>query len=311
VTLTKVSFDPTRRLHEELNAAFARQWLARTGEQVRIIQAPQAATSQTRSVIDGLNADMVTLALASDVDSIAALSGKIPAHWQRRLPFNSAPYTSTVTFLVRKGNPRNIRDWDDLVKPGIVVVTPNPKTGGGARWNYLAAWGYALRRHNNNAAAARAFVTALFRNVPELPSGTGGAAALFFERGIGDVLLGWEANAYLSLEEFGADRYQMVVPSISILAEPVVSLVDGVVDVRGTRTVTEAYLQFLYSSAGQEIAARNYFRPRLRAAAGKFRGRFPALKLLTIEQLFGGWAKAQKAHFADGAMFDQIYRPTK
>ncbi len=311
VTLTKVSYDPTRKLHDEFNAAFAREWLAKTGEQVKVVQAPQAPTSQTRSVIDGLDADMVTLALASDVDSIATLTGKIPLDWRKRLPNNSSPYVSTVAFLVRKGNPKNIKDWDDLVKPGIAVITPNPKSGGGARWNYLAAWGYAMRKHNNDVEAAKNFVAALFRNVPELPSGTTATANLFFKRQIGDALLAWEANAFLAIEEFGADHYEIVVPSASILAEPTVAMVDGVVDARGTRMVTEAYLRFLYSPAAQEIAARNYYRPQLPETAKKFASRFPSLALFTVDQMFGGWANAQKAHFEDGGIFDQVYRSAK
>ena len=311
VTLTKVSYDPTRKLHDEFNAAFAREWLAKTGQQVKVVQAPQAPTSQTRSVIDGLEADMVTLALASDVDSIATLTGKIPLDWRKRLPYNSSPYVSTVAFLVRKGNPKNIRDWDDLVKPGIAVITPNPKAGGGARWNYLAAWAYAMHKHNNNIEAAKNFVSAIYRNTPELPSGTTATATLFFKRQVGDVLLAWEANAFLAIEEYGADHYEIVVPSASILAEPTVALVDGIVDARGTRAVTDAYLRFLYSPVAQEIAGRNYYRPQLPETAKKFASRFPSLALFTVDQMFGGWANAQKTHFEDGGIFDQIYRPAK
>ena len=309
VTLLNVSYDPTRELYTEFNAAFAKEWQKQSGDTVRFRQSHGGSGKQARSVIDGLGADVVTLALAGDIDAIAERAKLIPANWQKRLPNNSAPYTSTIVFLVRKGNPKGIKDWNDLVKPGVAVITPNPKTSGGARWNYLAAWGYALKQNNNDEAKARAFITALFKNVPVLDSGARGATTTFVQRGLGDVFLSWENEAFLALKEFGADKFEIVSPPLSILAEPSVALVDKVVDKRGTRKVAEAYLNYLYSPQGQEIAARNFYRPRLPEVAKKFEKQFPALQLLTIDKDFGGWKQAQKKHFDDGGIFDQIYQP--
>jgi sulfate transport system substrate-binding protein len=308
-SLLNVSYDPTRELYRDVNAAFAADWKQRTGETVTIKQSHGGSGKQSRSVIDGLEADVVTLALAYDIDALAAHGGLVPADWQRRLPDNSAPYTSTIVFLVRKGNPKGIRDWDDLVKPGIGVITPNPKTSGGARWNYLAAWGYAAKKYGGDAAA-KDFVGKLFRNVPVLDTGARGATTTFVERGQGDVLLAWENEALLALAEGGGkDRFEIVVPSVSILAEPPVAVVDKVVDKHGTREVAEAYLKFLYTPAGQEIAAKNGYRPRDAAAAAKAAAKFPAVPLFTVDEAFGGWQKAQATHFADGGTFDQIYAP--
>ncbi len=309
-TLLNVSYDPTRELYSEYNAAFARYWQGKTGKTVEIQQSHGGSGKQARAVIDGLEADVLTLALAYDVDEVGK-SGLFAADWQKKLPNNSAPYTSTIVFLVRKGNPKGIKDWNDLVKPGTSVVTPNPKTSGGARWNYLAAWGYALRQPGGNEQKARAFVTALFKNVPVLDSGARGSTNTFVQRGIGDVLLAWENEAYLSVNELGPDKVEIVTPSVSILAEPPVAVVDKVVDKKGTRAVAQAYLEYLYSPEGQEIAARHYYRPRLAAVAQKYAGRFGKAPLFTIDEVFGGWAKAQKAHFDDGGVFDQIYQPSK
>ncbi|MDZ4184965.1 MAG: sulfate ABC transporter substrate-binding protein [Desulfuromonadales bacterium] len=309
VTLLNVSYDPTRELYTEFNAAFAKEWQKQSGDTVRFRQSHGGSGKQARSVIDGLGADVVTLALAGDIDAIAERAKLIPADWQKRLPNNSAPYTSTIVFLVRKGNPKGIKDWNDLVKPGVAVITPNPKSSGGARWNYLAAWGYALKQNNNDEAKARAFITALFKNVPVLDSGARGATTTFVQRGLGDVFLSWENEAFLALKEFGADKFEIVSPPLSILAEPSVALVDKVVDKRGTRKVAEAYLQYLYSPQGQEIAARNFYRPRLPEVAKKYEKQFPAMQLLTIDKDFGGWKQAQKKHFDDGGIFDQIYQP--
>jgi sulfate/thiosulfate transport system substrate-binding protein len=306
--LLNVSYDPTRELYQEFNAAFARQYKARTGKDVVVQQSHGGAAKQARAVIDGLEADVLTLALAYDIDAVAE-SGLLPRDWQKRLPNNSAPYTSTIVFLVRKGNPKGIRDWGDLVKPGVQVITPNPKTSGGARWNYLAAWAYALKQPGGNDAKAREFVTALFRNVPVLDSGARGATTTFVQRGIGDVLLAWENEAFLSIKELGPAKVDVVVPSLSILAEPSVTVVDKVVDRKGTRAAAQAYLEYLYSPEGQEIAARHYYRPRLEAVARKYAAVFPKVNLITIDDVFGGWQKAQKAHFADGGVFDQIYQP--
>ena len=306
--LLNVSYDPTRELYQELNAAFAKQWLAKTGKAVTVQQSHGGAAKQARAVIDGLEADVLTLALAYDIDAVAE-TGLLPRDWQRRLPGNSSPYTSTIVFLVRKGNPRGIKDWSDLVKPGIQVITPNPKTSGGARWNYLAAWAYALKQPGGNDVKAREFVTALFRNVPVLDSGARGSTTTFVQRGIGDVLLAWENEAFLSIKELGADKVDIVIPSLSILAEPPVSVVDEVVDRKGTRAAAQAYLEYLYTPEGQEIAARNYYRPRLEAVAKKHAGTFPKMNLVTIDEVFGGWQKAQKTHFADGGLFDRIYEP--
>ena len=305
--LLNVSYDPTRELYAEFNAAFSRSYEAATGQRVTVQQSHGGAGAQARAVIDGLEADVVTLALAYDIDAIAA-SGLIAPDWQDRLPQNSAPYTSTIVFLVRKGNPKGITDWHDLVKPGIGVVTPNPKTSGGARWNYLAAWEYARRHAGGDDARAQEFVAALFRNVPVLDSGARGATNTFVQRGIGDVLLTWENEAYLALDEMG-DQVEIVVPSLSILAEPPVTLVDRYVDRKGTRDVAEAYLQFLYSPEGQEIVARHHYRPRDAAVAARHAGRFAEVELFTIDDAFGGWQQAQRAHFADGGTFDRIYEP--
>lgn len=309
VTLLNVSYDPTRELYQDINAAFANYWKAKTGQTVAIEQSHSGSSKQARAVIDGLQADVVTLALAYDIDAIAQNAGLLPADWQKRLPQNSTPYTSTVVFLVRKGNPKHIKDWDDLVKPGISVITPNPKTSGGARWNYLAAWGYALKQPGGNEATARDFVTRLYKNVPVLDSGARGATTTFGQRGIGDVLIAWENEAFLSIKELGADKVEMVVPSVSILAEPPVSIVDKVVDKKGTRAVAQAYLEYLYTPEAQEIVAKNYYRPRLEAVSKKYAATFPKIKLFTIDEVFGGWQKAQKTYFADGGVFDQIYQP--
>ncbi|HEX4278535.1 MAG TPA: sulfate ABC transporter substrate-binding protein [Bryobacteraceae bacterium] len=309
VKLLNVSYDPTRELYQDINAAFAKQWKAKTGTTVEISQSHDGSGKQARAVIDGLPADVVTLGLAYDIDVIAEKANLLPKNWQTRLPGNSAPYTSTIVFLVRKGNPKHIRDWDDLVKPGVAVITPNPKTSGGARWSYLAAWGYALKHNGNDDAKAREFVRKLYRNVPVLDSGARGSTTTFAQRGIGDVLLSWENEAYLALNELGKDKVEVVTPSISILAEPPVSVVDAVAAKHGTTAVAKAYLEFLYTPEGQEIAARNYYRPRLASVAAKYAERFPKLELFTIDQLFGGWQKAQAKHFNDGGVFDKIYVP--
>jgi sulfate transport system substrate-binding protein len=307
VTLLNVSYDPTRELYQAFNEAFAKFWKAKTGETVVIKQSHGGSGKQARAVIDGLQADVVTLALAYDVDALADRAKLIPKDWQARLPHNSAPYTSTIVFLVRKGNPKGIKDWDDLAKPGILVVTPNPKTSGGARWNYLAAWGYALKKYGNDEAKAKDFVARIYKNVPVLDSGARGSTTTFVERGIGDVLIAWENEAYLGVKELGPDKVEVVIPSVSILAEPPVAIVDKVVDRHGTRKVAQAYLEYLYSPEGQEIAARNFYRPRLDAVATKFAKQFPKVSLFTVDDLFGGWQKAQATHFVDNAMFDQIY----
>ena len=306
--LLNVSYDPTRELYQELNAAFAKAWLAKTGKAVNIQQSHGGSAKQARGVIDGLDADVLTLALAYDIDAVAE-AGLLPKDWQKRLPSNSSPYTSTIVFLVRKGNPKQIHDWNDLVKPGVAVITPNPKTSGGARWNYLAAWGYALKQPGGSEATAKDFVTALYRNVPVLDSGARGSTTTFVQRGLGDVLLAWENEAFLSIKELGPDKVDVIVPSLSILAEPPVSVVDKVVDRKGTRALAQAYLEYLYTPEGQEIAARHYYRPRLDAVAKKHAATFPKLNLITIDAVFGGWQKAQKTHFADGGVFDAIYAP--
>ena len=307
VELLNVSYDPTRELYQEFNAAFAKDWQARTKQTVTIQQSHGGAGAQARAVIDGLEADVVTLALAYDIDAIQQ-SGLINAGWQCRLPQNSAPYTSTIVLLVRKGNPKGIKDWSDLIKPGIGVITPNPKTSGGARWNYLAAWEYAKRQPGGDDTKAREFVTRLYGNVPVLDSGARGATTTFVQRGIGDVLLAWENEAHLALAET-KDQIEIVVPSISILAEPPVTVVDEVVDKKKTRAVAEAYLQFLYTPEGQEIVARHHYRPRDEKVAAKYASSFADVKLFTIDEAFGGWQNAQKSHFADGGTFDQIYKP--
>ncbi|HVO70654.1 MAG TPA: sulfate ABC transporter substrate-binding protein [Aggregatilineaceae bacterium] len=311
LTLLNVSYDPTRELYQDFNAAFARHWKEKTGETIAIRQSHGGSGKQARSVIDGLDADVVTLALAYDVDALYERGKLIPKDWQKRLPNNSAPYTSTIVFLVRKGNPKGIKDWDDLVKPGVSVITPNPKTSGGARWNYLAAWGYALKHNGNDAEKAKAFVTRLYKNVPVLDSGARGATTTFAERGIGDVAIVWENEAFLAVKELGPDKFEIIVPSLSILAEPPVTLVDKVADRHGTRKVAQAYLEYLYSPQGQDIAGRHYYRPRLEAAAAKYATQFGKVNLFTVDETFGGWQKAQALHFADGAIFDQIYQPGK
>ena len=308
VTLLNVSYDPTRELYQDVNAAFAKAWQARTGQGVTISQSHGGSGKQARAVIDGLQADVVTLALAYDVDALHVNGALIPQNWQSRLPDRSAPYTSTIVFLVRKGNPKGIRDWEDLVRPGVAVITPNPKTSGGARWNYLAAWGFALKKWNHDEARAEQFLARLYRNVPVLDSGARGSTTTFTQRGIGDVFLSWENEALLAREKLGRDKFDIVVPSISILAEPSVSIVDKVVDRRHTRKVAQAYLEFLYTPEGQELCAKHFYRPRNPAVAAKYTHRFPSLNLLTIEDpLFGGWTKAQKKHFDDGGIFDRIY----
>ncbi len=310
-TLLNVSYDPTRELYQEVNAAFAKQWQEKNKQTVEIKQSHGGSGKQARAVIDGLEADVVTLALAYDIDAIADKAKLLPADWQKRLPENSCPYTSTIVFLVRKGNPKGIKDWDDLVKPGISVITPNPKTSGGARWNYLAAWAYALKHNGNDEAKARDFVAKLFKNVPVLDSGARGSTTTFVQRQIGDVLLAWENEAHLAVNEMGKDQLEIVLPSLSILAEPPVAVVDKVVDKHGTRAVAQAYLEFLYSPECQEIVAKHYYRPRSEAMMLKYAKLFPKLELVTIDENFGGWAKAQKLHFDDGGVFDQIYRPGK
>ena len=307
IELLNVSYDPTRELYVDFNQAFAAHWKAKTGDDVTIKQSHGGSGKQARGVIDGLPADVVTLALAADVDALYEVARLIPQDWQKRLPDNSAPYTSTIVFLVRQGNPKGIKDWDDLVKPGVAVITPNPKTSGGARWNYLAAWEFAKRR-NGGDDAAKDFVAKLFKNVPVLDSGARGSTTTFVQRGIGDVLLAWENEAFLARKEFGADKFEIVVPSLSILAEPTVSIVDKVVRKKGTAEVAKAYLDYLYTDEGQEIAARNFYRPRNPAIAAKYPANFAKLELFTIDAAFGGWAKAQKTHFADGGTFDQIYQ---
>ncbi len=306
VTLLNVSYDPTRELYQDYNQAFAKNWLAKTGEKVVIKQSHGGSGKQGRAVIDGLDADVVTLALASDINAIAEHAKLLPANWQKRLPHNSTPYTSTIVFLVRKGNPKGIKDWDDLVKPGVSVITPNPKTSGGAQWNYLAAWEFAKRKFGGEAKA-KEFVTSLYKNVPVLDSGARGSTTTFVERGVGDVLLAWENEAFLSLKEFGPDKFEIIAPSLSILAEPPVAVVDKNVDRKGTRKAAEAYLQYLYSDEGQEIAARNFYRPTDPKVAAKYAKQFPKLTLVTIDGAFGGWPNATKTHFADGGTFDQIY----
>jgi sulfate/thiosulfate-binding protein len=308
--LLNVSYDPTRELYQQINKAFADQQKAK-GDNVTISNSHGGSGSQARSVIDGLQADVVTLALAADIDAIAKNAKLLPADWQKRLPQNSSPYTSTIIFLVRKGNPWKIKDWNDLVKPGIQVITPNPKTSGGARWAYLAAWDYAAKQPGGNADKARAFVANLYKHVPVLDSGARGSTVTFTKRGIGDVLLSWENEAHLVLKEAGGDAYQIVYPSRSILAEPPVAVVDKNVDRRKTRAVAEAYLNFLYTPQAQEIEARNYYRPRNQEILAKYRSQFPNIPLSTIDEEFGGWDKAQAAHFGDGGVFDQIYQPGK
>lgn len=310
VSLLNVSYDPTRELYDDFNKDFAKLWKAQTGDDVKVKQSHGGSGKQARAVIDGLDADVVTLALAYDIDEIAS-RGLLAKNWQTKLPLASSPYTSTIVFLVRKGNPKGIKDWGDIVKPGIAVITPNPKTSGGARWNYLAAWGYALKQKGGTEVTAKNFVNKLFKNVPVLDSGARGSTVTFVERGIGDVLLAWENEAFLAVKELGPDKVEIVVPSVSILAEPPVAVVDKVVDKRGTRKLAEAYLQHLYSDAGQEIAAKNYYRPTSDKIAKKYAAQFPKLSLFKIDEVAGNWTKAQKTHFSDGGIFDQIYQPGK
>lgn len=312
VKLLNVSYDPTRELYQEVNKVFGAQWKAKTGQTLEVNQSHGGSGKQARSVIDGLEADVVTLALAYDIDAIVEKSSRIKAGWQKRLPNNSSPYTSTIVFVVRKGNPRGIRDWDDLAKPGTVVVTPNPKTSGGARWNYLAAWAWASQKFGGDTAKVRDFLSKIFKNVPVLDSGARGSTITFAQRGIGHVLVAWENEAFYLLKEAGQggkDKYEVIAPSLSILAEPPVAIVDRNVDKHGTRAVAEAYLNFLYSDEGQEIEARHYYRPSNPAVFKRHEAKFPKLKLVTIDSAFGGWALAQKTHFADGGLFDQIYQP--
>ncbi|MCE1240464.1 MAG: sulfate ABC transporter substrate-binding protein [Azonexaceae bacterium] len=306
VNLLNVSYDPTRELYQEYNAAFAKYWKGKTGETVTLKASHGGSGKQARSVIDGLDADVVTLALAADIDAVAD-AGLLAKDWQKKLPLNASPYTSTIVFLVRKGNPKKIKDWDDLVKPGIDVITPNPKTSGGARWNYLAAWAYAKHLKGGSDATAKEFVKKIYGNVKVLDSGARGSTTTFVERGIGDVLIAWENEAYLSLKELGPDKVEIVTPSVSILAEPPVAVVDKIVDKKGTRKVATEYLNYLYSPEGQEIAGKHYYRPTDKKVAAKFAKQFADLKLFTIDKEFGGWTNAQKTHFADGGLFDQIY----
>jgi sulfate/thiosulfate transport system substrate-binding protein len=306
--LLNVSYDPTRELYQDFNAAFTKQWLQKARQKVTVQQSHGGSGKQARSVIDGLEADVVTLALAYDIDAIAK-AGLLPANWQSRLPNNSSPYTSTIVFLVRKGNPKKIRDWPDLAKPGISVITPNPKTSGGARWNYLAAWGWALKSFGNDSAKARDFVARVYKNVPILDTGARGSTVTFVERGIGDVLLAWENEALLAAKDMGKGKFEIVAPALSILAEPPVAVVDKVAAKHGTVAVARAYLEYLYGPEGQGIAARHYYRPRSAAVAAKYAAQFPKIQLFTIGEVFGGWAKAQATHFADGGIFDQIYVP--
>ncbi|MDZ4099040.1 MAG: sulfate ABC transporter substrate-binding protein [Methylophilaceae bacterium] len=307
ISLLNVSYDPTRELYTDFNKAFAAHWKTKTGDNVTIKQSHGGAGKQARAVIDGLQADVVTLALAYDIDEISARAKLFPKDWQARLPNNSSPYTSTIVLLVRKGNPKKIKDWDDLAKPGVSVITPNPKTSGGARWNYLAAWGYELKRNGGDQKKAQEFVKKIYANVPVLDSGARGSTTTFVERGIGDVFISWENEAFLALKELGPDKFEIIVPSISILAEPPVTLVDKVVDKRKTRAVAQAYLDYLYSEEGQDIAGKHYYRPISEAASKKYASQFPKVNLFKIDDVFGGWQKAQKEHFSDGGTFDQIY----
>jgi len=311
VALLNVSYDPTRELYEDYNKAFAQYWKEKTGDTVTISQSHGGSGKQARSVIDGLAADVVTLALAYDVDAIAQKAGLLPADWQRLLPNNSAPYTSTIVFLVRIGNPKSIKDWDDLAKPGISVITPNPKTSGGARWNYLAAWAYAAEKFGGDEAQVKTFMASLFKNVPVLDSGARGSTTTFVQRGIGDVFISWENEAFLAVEQLGKGELEIVAPSVSILAEPSVAVVERNAGKHGTTEVAKAYLEYLYSEPGQEIAAKHYYRPRLESVSAKYADRFPKLRLVTVDDVFGGWTKAQKTHFDEGGTFDAIYLPSK
>ncbi len=308
IELLNVSYDPTRELYEEFNKEFAKHWKEKTGDTVVVKQSHGGSGKQGRSVIDGLEADVLTLALAYDIDEVAA-AGLVNKDWQKRLKDNASPYTSTIVFLVRKGNPKGIKDWNDLVKDGVQVITPNPKTSGGARWNFLAAWAYALKQNNNDEKKAQEFVGKLFKNVPVLDSGARASTTTFVERKIGDVLLAWENEAFLSIKELGPNQVEIVVPSLSILAEPPITVVDKVANKRGTREVSQAYLEYLYTEKGQELAAKHFYRPRLPSVADKHKDKFPKLNLVTIDEQFGGWDKAQKKFFSDGGVFDQIYKP--
>ena len=308
ITLLNVSYDPTRELYQDVNTAFAKEWKGKTGDNVKIKQSHGGSGKQARAVIDGLEADVVTLALAYDIDALAEHK-LLAGDWQKRLTHNSSPYTSTIVFLVRKGNPKGIKDWNDLIKPGVSVITPNPKTSGGARWNHLAAWGYALRQPGGSEAKAKDFLGKLYKNVPVLDSGARGATTTFVERGIGDVLIAWENEAYLAVKELGPTKFDIITPSVSILAEPPVAVVDKFADKHGTRKVAEAYLNYLYTDEAQDIIAKNYYRPATDKAAKKYASQFAKVNLFTIEQVAGGWTAAQKAHFADGGIFDQIYQP--
>ena len=310
ITLLNVSYDPTRELYQDFNVAFAKYWQKEKGQTVNIKQSHAGSSKQARAVIDGLDADVVTLALAYDVDAIAK-TRLLPANWQTRLPHNSSPYTSTIVFLARKGNPKGIRDWDDLVKPGVAIIPANPKTSGAARWAYLSAWGYALKKYDNDETKAKEFIGRFYANVPVLDSGARGATTTFVERGIGDVLVGWENEAYLALKEFGPGKFEIITPSVSILAEPTVSLVDSVAKRKGTEALAQAYLQYLYSDEGQEIAAKHFYRPRSEAVLAKYANQFSKVSLFTIGDVFGGWQKAQQTHFADGGVFDEIYKLNK
>jgi sulfate/thiosulfate-binding protein len=310
VTILNISYDPTRELYQDINKAFAKQYKTQTGDNVKIKQSHGGSGKQARTVIDGLEADVVTLGLAYDIDEIAQ-RGLIAKNWAKRLPHNSTPYSSTIVFLVRKGNPKGIKDWSDLARPGIAVITPNPKTSGGARWNYLAAWGYALKQPGGNDVTARDFVAKIFKNVPVLDSGARGATTTFVERGIGDVLIAWENEALLAIKELGPEKVEIIAPPSSILAEPPVAIVDKMVDKHGTRKIADAYLKFLYTDEGQELIAKNYYRPTVEKEAKKYAAQYPKISLFTIDDLFGGWEKAQKTHFSDGGTFDQIYQPAK
>jgi sulfate/thiosulfate transport system substrate-binding protein len=309
LTILNVSYDPTRELYQDFNSAFAKYWKAKTGQSVTIRQSHGGSGKQARAVIDGIQADVVTLALAYDINAISEKAALFPRNWQSRLPNNSSPYTSTIVFLVRKGNPKKIKDWNDLVRPGISVITPNPKTSGGARWNYLAAWGYALKHNGNDEGKAKDFVSRLFKNVPVLDSGARGSTTTFVQRGIGDVLLAWENEAFLAINELGKDKIDIVIPSISILAEPPVTVVDKNANRHGTAAVAKAYLEYLYSPEGQEIAAGHFYRPRLKEIAVKHQNLFPRVELFTIDEVFGSWQAVQKKHFDDGGIYDQIYQP--
>ena len=311
VTLLNVSYDPTRELYQDINRAFAKKWEEKTGQKITINQSHGGSGKQARSILDGLQADVATLGLAYDIDVLADKGKLIPKDWQKRLPNNSTPYASTIVFLVRKGNPKGIKDWEDLVKPGVQIIAPNPKTSGGARWNYLAAWGAALKRTNNDEEKAREYVGKFYKNVPVLDTGARGATTTFLQRGIGDVLVGWENEALMAIDELGKGKVELVVPKVSILAEPPVAVVDSYADKHGTRAAAQAYLEFLYTPEGQEIIAKRHYRPRLEAVVSKYAEQFPKLELFAIDDVFGGWQKAQAKHFADGGVFDQIYQPWK